>query len=258
MNKNHFAVSNAAPTAFITQCKKRVKQYSDTVYLNNQDTFEIELFNPLTTRVLAKIHLNEKLINSSGIIINPGQRVFLERYIDTNHKFLFETYNVSGKQAMEAIQHNGHVKVEFYAELPVTPLWTSNTYYCGTLPTWNSTAGNSIGTFTTNGYGSYNGTLTCTSDGVNFSGGYVNPTSLLCDSVKVETGIIGKGSASDQQFVTVNADFNYIPFETVEWKILPLSTKPVETSDLKLYCSNCGTRRKKDNHLYCYRCGNKF
>lgn len=251
MNKNQFVVSNATPTAFITQFKKRIKQFSDTVYLNNQDNFEIELFNPLTTRVLAKISLNSKLINTSGIIINPGQRVFLERYIDTNHKFMFETYEVSGKQAMEAIRHNGQVKVEFFSEIIPTLTWGSGVYYASSpsLGTWNTTTAGIMSTanctYTTNG----NVTLT---------GNCINAKSLLCDSVKVETGIIGKGSASDQKFTTVNADFNYVPFETIEWKILPLSTKPVETSDLKLYCPQCGTRRKKDNHLYCYHCGNKF
>lgn len=239
MTHKQFAVPNIAPTAFITQCKKRIRQYIDTVYLNHNDTFEIELFNPLTTRVLVKISLNNTLINSSGIVINPGQRVFLERYIDTNNKFKFETYEVSGRQALEAIRNNGHVKVEFYAE-------TFNTYYpsAWTTNNWfNSTTALTV-----------NGNCTCTAD---------SSRSLLCDSVsnyisKTETGIIGKGSKSSQQFTTTNADFFSVPFQVVEWKILPLSTKPVEVSDLKLYCPQCGTRRKKDNHLYCYHCGSKF
>jgi len=54
--------------------------------LNDGDEFEIELFNPKTNPVLAKISINGKRISERGIILNPGQRVFLERFLDSPEK----------------------------------------------------------------------------------------------------------------------------------------------------------------------------
>jgi hypothetical protein len=59
-----------------------------TVYLNNGDEFEIELFNPTISKVMAKIDLNGISIGP-GVVLRPGERVFLERYINEAKKFLF-------------------------------------------------------------------------------------------------------------------------------------------------------------------------
>lgn len=77
---------SVVPQSFITKGKQRLKQHIDTVYMNNGDEFEIELFNPTQQKVLAKIELNGKSIGS-GIIVRPGERVFLERYLDEARKF---------------------------------------------------------------------------------------------------------------------------------------------------------------------------
>lgn len=106
------------PQSFITKNKQRVKQYVDTVYLENGDEFEIELFNPTQNKVLAKIELNGVSIGS-GIILRPGERVFLERYLNEPKKFKYETYFVDGNDASveSAIQRNGDVIVSFYNEI---------------------------------------------------------------------------------------------------------------------------------------------
>ena len=146
MNKS-FINSGSTPSAYVTKNRQRVKQYNESVYLNNGDEFEIELFNPTQNKVLAKIELNGKSIGS-GIIVRPGERVFLERYLDVARKFLFETYKVSGTSAevARAIANNGIVDVKFFSEyvnpfagVVVTTNW--NTYsqpiisqpfnYCG-------------------------------------------------------------------------------------------------------------------------------
>jgi len=49
-----YNASEQKPSAFITKGKLRVKQYSQSVYLNNGDEFEIELFNPTQKTILAK------------------------------------------------------------------------------------------------------------------------------------------------------------------------------------------------------------
>jgi hypothetical protein len=114
------------PVAYICINKSRVKIYDKEndpkIYLAKQTEFQIEIFNPTTSVVLAKISLNNTLISQGGLILNPGQRVFLERYIDVPKKFLFDTYEVANtEEVKKAIESNGDVKIEFFREfIPIT------------------------------------------------------------------------------------------------------------------------------------------
>jgi len=102
--------------------KSRIKIYNKqgempTCYLQKGQEFQIELFNPTTDVVLAKIILNGKPISQGGLVLNPGQRVFLERYLDVAKKFLFDTYEVANTNEVKAaIENNGDFKVEFFRE----------------------------------------------------------------------------------------------------------------------------------------------
>jgi hypothetical protein len=131
---NNYASASSTPEAFVTKGKQRVKQFGGTVYLKDGDNFEIELFNPTSNYVLGKISLDGKLISNSGLILRPGERVYLERYIDSNNKFLYSTYEVSGNDAIvrNAIRSNGNVKVEFYNEITIP----SYTIYPSTVTVW--------------------------------------------------------------------------------------------------------------------------
>ena len=190
----------AVPQSFITKGKQRLKQHIDTVYLNNGDEFEIELFNPTQNKVLAKIVMNGKSIGN-GIILRPGERIFLERYLDEAKKFLFETYVVNGdnEEVKQAIANNGDVVVKFYNEdiLPTrtfyggsstltinNPVWTNTPY---TYTTHNTLSGNSIptnGTFTTTGINAfYNSSLTSNTSAFTTSG-----TVLRSTPKSMETG----------------------------------------------------------------------
>jgi len=54
-------------------------------------------------------------------------------------------------------------------------------------------------------------------------------------------------------------DFNSFPSSYSTWRLMPMSEKPVEASEVNvLYCTNCGSKRKKDNHKFCPHCGTKF
>ena len=272
---------DTVPCAFVTKGKQRIKQFDNTVYLYNGDEFEIELFNPTTNKVLAQIELNGKSIGA-GIVLRPGERVFLERYIETARKFLFETYKVNGKneEVKEAIANNGNVSVKFYAEY-IYPLPYYRTY---TVPSvdWNyygySSGGNGIVygnnatldccNFSDNsniGTASYKSTPTgpstsiagasasCFSSSVNYS--YISPGVYAMEKDEtIETGMIEKGSASNQTFKYDDTRFNTYWTWASEWKILPKSQKPVTSEDLNaLYCGNCGARKGKGN--FCQHCG---
>jgi hypothetical protein len=255
----------AVPQSFITKGKQRLKQHVDTVYLNNGDEFEIELYNPTQNKVLAKIEMNGNSIGN-GIILRPGERVFLERYLNEAKKFLFETYVVNGnnEEVQRAILENGDVTVKFYNETPAfytsgssTTLtvnnpnigWstTTGTPYYGNLFTTTSTSGTS--TF-------YNTSLTSGTISTNsFFNNLNNPKK---SPRQVETGRVEKGSNSDQSFVYDNSSFYSFPFHTNWWKLKPQSTKPLLAEDLAIYCTECGSKRKKDNHKFCPHCGTKY
>ena len=118
----HFKQEVAMPSANLTINKSRLPIYNKnakmpTYYLTKGQEFQIELFNPTADIILAKIKLNNKSISQGGLVLKPGERVFLERYLDVAKKFLFDTYEVSGgSEAQKAIEQNGDFSVEFYKE----------------------------------------------------------------------------------------------------------------------------------------------
>lgn len=129
----------SVPTAQICINKSRLKVYdketSPTYYLTNGQEFQIELFNPTSDTILAKIQLNGQYISQGGLVLRPGERVFLERYIDVAKKFLFETYEVSNTaEVRNAIKKNGDFKVEFFRESKPLPNYGSYTYTTNAFP----------------------------------------------------------------------------------------------------------------------------
>lgn len=100
--------------------KSLLKEYktSDctrTVYMNDGDEFQIQLFNPETIEIGAEIFIDDEPL-SNIIILNPGERMWLERYTDKAKKFRFKVYTVDGdsKAVEKAIAHNGEIKIKFY------------------------------------------------------------------------------------------------------------------------------------------------
>lgn len=252
--------SPSNPQAFITKRKQRIKQFEGQVYLNNGDEYEIEIFNPQPNHILAKIKVDNTYLSGGGIVLRPGERVFLERFLDSNNKFVFRTYEV-GKEAINlgSIDNNGYVEVEFYSE------WKQQQSYWGSganTITLNNNLTNTTGTpyfggatFTTSGTANtttstfYNASLTSTNT---LAGPNIR-------SNKIETGTTEKGDVSNQQFTQSNKNFYSYSFHNVAWRILPTSTKQYHKEELGvLYCGECGAKRKKDTHKFCPHCGTKF
>ena len=192
-NKNK--MGNACPVAYIAKNKQREKQYGDIVYLKNGDEFSIELYNPTNNKVSARIELNNVSIGP-GIILRPGERIFLERYVTEARKFLFETYKVNGdnKEVQKAIEQNGDLVVKFYKEqVLVQPL------YSGNITISNNNFGNrmynSPGIYTFNVNNPFVGT---TNSGYNNGTGNINTLNLKSGSSGSNTtlsrGIVGASS----------------------------------------------------------------
>ena len=248
------------PEAFITKGKNRLRQNGSNVYLSNNDEFEIELYNPRSTNVLAKIKLNGNYISTRGIVIKPGQRIHLDRFIDDSKRFKFSTYDVDGSDSrtMAAIAMNGDVQVEFYDETttnsftlsyPIFSTYVSNTVVSDGLQFFN-------GSLTANGDPLYSYSLTSSSNYNNNP--HLNTSSSGVRSKNIETGRVEKGSNSNTKLQNVDMDFNSYQFYSVNWKILPQSQEPVQASDIKNYCSGCGYRIRKDTWTFCPKCGNKL
>jgi len=258
MNRKINYETAAEPTMFITKGKQRVKQQNNAVFLKDGEEFELELFNPLTYKILAKISINGNYLQS-GIVLRPGERVFLERHLDESKKFVFSVYSVDVNDpiAQKAIANNGDVEVEFYQEAfdwPITHVhvdqWARDNQNTGNpvvYPYWD---------------------ISCTSQGIHTSGNLSENISfstcsdsynLASDNpANIETGRVDKGSSSDQDLQYDSTKFCSFYLWKKSWKILPLSRKAYVKEELSVYCTNCGAKRKKDSFKFCPHCGNKF
>lgn len=239
---------NYLPQAFITKGKKRLKQFEQTVYLNGGDNYEIELFNPTQKSVLTKIQLDGEYISNGGIVVRPGERIYLERFLDTNNRFVFNTYNVDDETPLvkEAIKQNGKVRIEFYNQS--NPKWYSGVSYT-TANSFLNTSGTNTGGITFGGTGNPN--VTYTSGNPVFDA-YQNSTNTF------ETGRTEMGEASSQSFVNTNEMFEYFAMYTVDWQILPNSQKVYTQKDIKRYCGDCGSKIKKTSYKFCPHCGSEL
>jgi hypothetical protein len=202
--------------------------------------------------------LNGEYISTSGVVLRPGQRVFLERFLDSNNKFEFSTYEVNNtSENRSAIDLNGDVRIEFYDEQEVrvyphlsggnwgsgwTTINTGSPYYGTTL----TTTGGVGSTTTTSTYNTLNATFT-SSIAMN----------TLSSKKSIETGRVEKGESSNQNFSNSYENFKYNTCYVFSLKILPLSTKNKTTEDIRQYCTECGTKTKT-NFKFCPSCGNKL
>jgi hypothetical protein len=248
---------NSKPGAWIVSPtdKGRKSIKNGKCFLENNETFEIELFNPLTVSVLADIKLNGQSISKTGLVVKPGQRVYLDCFIDDRKKFKFSTYEIeTSLDAINATVNNGVLEVFFYKEDVITldnwqrrfdRIIVEKYYPYNPYPWYNPYQvyyGTNIGTevlgtisgTTTNNIYSSNLNCSYTSSDIDLSN--LNLNGSLSNNMipinSIETGRVEKGEKSKQKFTEVEMDFekNYISSTIIQ--ILPESRKPVETKDI--------------------------
>lgn len=272
------------PTAFIAVNRNKLKVYNDkNVYLKSGTNFEIELFNPESNRILAEIEIDGNPISSSGIVINPGQRIYLERWLNDQKKFHFSTYEIdkSSDQAIEAIKKNGLIKIKFHKE-QIKNFSSGNIYVPYIQPyvirPYVNPYTQPIVWYGSSGTGGYSGNIGCTvttSNGSNTtisknigavsttSTSYnVDPSQLTytsnfyCSdfSNSIETGRTEHGEKSNQDLTEVFGDFEQYCSWSYECQILPESRKPIESDKIRSYCSHCGTRVRSSSWNFCPSC----
>jgi hypothetical protein len=259
------ATTITAPAAWIVNSNDRGRKSikKGKVYLQDKEEFVIELYNPLQNCVLADIKLNGNSISKSGLVLNPGQRFYLDCFIDDKKKFIFNTYEVDeSDETQQAIAKNGLLEVFFYKESVVTlenwnakfnRILTGRTYPYWTYPSypWGSVYyGTGITTGicnTTTTAGNFNLTNVSTSNAyysntTPINASYTNNVSLTSAAIggntnlntrSMETGRIEKGQKSQQKFESVDMDFDKYYIASTILQILPESRKPIETKEIK-------------------------
>ena len=287
---------NEKTLAKIAKNKSLLKEYkvnnNRTVYLSDGDEFQIQFFNPYNYTFCCQIKIDGDVL-SNRLVIKPGERVWLERFMDKNNKFLFKTYHVNGnnQEVLEAISENGNVEVSFYKEKKyktnflqfcdllncdkqpkveinsnvykgvytydnnTTVTTNVNDYYKYNNINLNSTATlDSFSTFTSTVDTGYK--INCSTDNNSNARSFGNLNKKVIDK-SIETGRVESGSYSNQKFEYCNYEFEWAPFKTETIKILPQSQKYIGNNDLqKKYCVNCG-RKLKQEFTYCPHCGTK-
>ena len=113
--------------------------WSRVVYLENGTEFQIQLFNPHKFTIGAEIYINDEKL-SNRLVLKPGERVWLERYLDVKKKFKFSTYEVEGNDPMvqEAIKDNGKIEVKFHREVRIKNFSSYPTITLDGNGWWNS------------------------------------------------------------------------------------------------------------------------
>ena len=277
---NTFVVKSETefPQAWVAIKRNRQKIYNrqgkTQVYLKDGQEFQIELFNPTQTRYLVKFKINGNYQADRGLILNPGQRYFLDRFIDDDKKLEFSTYEVEdSKAAKKAIEKNGLLEVEFYAEtflhgniisyprIYTTPNWSQPIWTTNPHQFWGGTSAgifnNAGGSSTLTLAGSTVNNITYTSGTVACGTTYTSSAnySSVVNDASIETGRVEKGEKSDQKFEEGYGTFGSWASYTTTVQIIPLSQKPAEAQEIRSYCTGCGSRVKKQTWKFCPNCG---
>jgi hypothetical protein len=259
------------PNAFISTqngpTRNRLKLYTNnTVWLNNGDEYQIEFENYTQRNFLAKIKIDGQFISDSGLILKPGQHIYLDRYFDSPRRFKFSTYSVENTaEAKSAIQNNGWVEIYFYEQLihfQPTISWTYTNQWFPQYPVNDPFFGRDIsgsargfdadaGLYGAGRYGYKDMSINCcnnVSDDLNAFHGMEK---------SIETGRTEQGSVSNQTFKMENMEFNSWHSQYVVYKIVPFSAV-AGYSTVRNYCTSCSYRVRDGKWIYCPKCGNRI
>lgn len=252
-------MKNNENLAKITIDKSVLKEYSfenfeRVVYIDDESTFQIQLFNSYTYPIGVSVKLNGYDSSNKLLVLKPGERVWLDRYLDKKVKFKFSTYKVDDtSEAREAIKMNGEVEIRFYKGLVLVPrtisVATLPFTYVNSTPASNFSDGNEY----------LKQQLSTLNDFVYTTNTSISTTncSYSLNTGSIETGRIEEGGYSSQEFQNCNYSFEQFPFKAEIIHILPSSRKPITKSDLsKRYCPECG-RKVKEKFKFCPFCGTK-
>ena len=288
MNKNENLAKIAINKSLLKEFKN--SENDRIVYLKDGDEFQIQIFNPYQYVIGVSFTFNsDNVDNSKMLVLKPGERVWLERYLNENRKLKFWTYKVNNsKEVKKAIEKNGIVNIFFYKEYeknnnlfiynttytynkewqPTNKLYdyeitctpNTNYYQASNVSTISEPSSYNINLSSAATSATYTSTSTISDDSLDLDLDNISAASALASNTinkTIETGRIEKGKKSKQNFTNYYGDFETYWFKKETIKILPESQKQISTHDLtKKYCVNCGKKIKKE-FKFCPSCGAK-
>lgn len=255
--------------------RTRTKDGYKVVYLEDGQPFELLITNPTEETVAAQISFQGEK-QQKELVIYPGQRIYLDRFIEENRTLQFFTYDVP-EDNEKYTNKNGLIEIEFFKKKR-NQAPSQYYYYTDSIPTyrqsprvWCEVSHDMPPKLSDGGLGytdkkswkekirsnvkinlDFDTHVGDTSTESTDTRSYSTETT---DSSTFETGRIGKGSSSsDTRFKNVDMLFESTPFEKHVYKLTPASKS---NSGAVRYCTDCGLKREK-NFNFCPKCGVKF
>lgn len=254
--------------AKIAISKNLIKEYKSsnserTVYLNDGTEFQIYLKNPYQTHLGIKISVNNKSIGNM-LVLRPGQSFWLDRFVNENRKFLFNTYEIENTAEMKyATNNNGKVKIEFYHEKEETPYFSAKIVeplydLSSVTATYNNSSPiNCYYSCSTGDIGNLSANA-ATNSRLRSMSYSTSVSATKIDDSSLETGRVEKGGVSRQEFEYCDINFDYYAFKTENILILPTSRKQIRAEEIRRrYCSQCG-KKVNPKDKFCSSCGTKL
>ena len=293
---SHYRLNDVEPSAIVTVNGSEKKIYDNNqIFLNPDDNFEFRFFNPLQEKVGIEIIFNGLKKDNSLLILNPGEDISLDRFMDDKKKMKYSTYFIDGQndQAVKAAEKNGLVEINFYKE----EQYNSYQHYdmnfslsgCSDatpgLPHFTNTrsskgfdGGNQMysspGVFTNEiDYSDYiaentslgnatlddlQSTFSVENKNSRMYSADLNTKSFKTTSTKLETGRVEKGEESNQDFQTIDAKFERTAFHTISYELKPQSALKKSQTEVRNYCTSCGYRIRKNTWSFCPKCGEEL
>jgi len=246
-----------------------VREINNTVHLPYNSEYKIRLKNKHGVRAKVKVWIDGRQVSNLGdFILNAGATLDLERFLDasmsTGNRFQFVP--LSDKRVNDPTDaENGIIKVEFYKELTVLPIYKWNTTTIVPMikgggtggPVWPEQCGSV--TYTSGG-------VDCNSSSRGTSVGSISSNYMNVCAPPAGAGATVEGSISGQTF-SYGSDFSteVLPI------ILTLKIRGLESikhesamdgvvsgSTFVRFCHSCGARRRKKADRFCGRCGVKY
>lgn len=266
---------------------EKTKKTENRIYLKSGQQFEIFLKNYRNAPILIELEINGEQ-EPASLILDPKESIFLERYLSSKNKLIFNTYQMSAglKALIESKVKLGvitarvySVKDAFEKVIPASiassgfKAYDSSTRFLGTgsgpINSLISGSSNMVYTALNTGNVFNAGALSYSTANIDYQ--LANSRQLIEKataqqevqtlSQKASIGAIEKGKYSDQGLDPC-CDFvkdQYITMYNIN--IYPITQKElqIETSKKQgaVYCSVCG-RRKKGNQKFCPEDGTKF
>lgn len=280
MFKMAIAINKNILQAFYTIYNQQ--KIEDYVYLENEQEFQIYLKNYREIPVIVELIINGKS-EKEAIVLEPKEKLFLERYISNNFKFKFNIYKlpinlknfIENKVELATITAKVYTAQNIYVKKNTTiirPILTLQTldYPDNYVYTYNSNSAPNI--FVINYciqkkskllFNNYcilellQPTSICNEEILNFieySDQKLSKENF--QNTKEEIGIIEKGEYSNQKFEKCS---NFKRGKLLNQYIIYLysTNDQIHKENNVIYCSTCG-RKQKYGQKYCPADGTKF